>query len=92
MKALSFALPPEVRYDGVQPGAGVVADLLQFTDLAPGPGHGATFYVLARQAGTAAVLRAVTRKRAEFAAPSMPPPPAVQRRPRRFCAPEMNHY
>lgn len=89
---LPFPLPAGVRFDGVQPGAGAVPDLLQFTDVAPGPARGATFYVPARVAGAAAVARAAARKRAEFAAPSLPLPPTAQRQPRRFCAPVANHY
>ena len=86
-------LPPGVRYDGVQPAAHDGGEpWLQFTDLAPGPAHGATFYVPAREAGAAGIARAVARKRAEFRAATQPLPPAVQRRPRQFCAPEINHY
>jgi hypothetical protein len=83
-------LPQDVRFDAVQPG-GRRGDLLQFTDLGPGPSHGATFNVRVAQASSVTVARATAELRASFRAPSRPLPPIHQGRPR-LCPGARNHY
>jgi hypothetical protein len=103
--ALNLIIPQEVRYDGLQPTPR--GNLLQFTNLQAGPAHGATFYLLEREATSVILARLTAQVRRSFtappsakAAPTTSPaqtasaalPPAFQRHPRRFAAPETNHY
>ena len=88
---LNLIIPQEVRYDGVQPTPR--GNLLPFTNLQAGPAHGATFYLLEKEATSVVLARLTAQVRRSFGAPfSEPLPPVCQRQPRRFAAPEINHY
>jgi hypothetical protein len=79
-------VPQEVRYDGVQETKR--GRLLCFTDLET---HG-SFSILEAEATSVALARITAQIRRSFRAPSAPLPPPMQRHPRQFAAPDVNHF